>query len=68
MPRKFNLATIGVPLSLVMLTVWAVATFGFEAPGWVHVLLTAGVFLLIYSIVVRGTPPAGTHGTRGTRR
>ncbi len=40
-----------------MLGVWAFATFTTEAPGWIHGLLTAGVFLLIYRIVVRGSPP-----------
>ena len=64
MPRKVNFATVGIPLSLAMLTIWAVATFAFEAPGWVHALLTAGVFLLIYSIVVRDTPAPGTRGGR----
>jgi len=27
-----------------------------EAPGWVHLLLTAGVFVIIWRLVVRGTP------------
>jgi hypothetical protein len=40
-----------------MLVLWAVATFAFTGPGWVHLLLTAGVFILIWRIVVRGTPP-----------
>jgi hypothetical protein len=47
---------IGIISALVMLVVWAVATFAFEAPGWIHALLTAGVFLLIWRIVVRGDP------------
>ena len=46
------------PISLVMLVVWAVWTFVFEAPGWVHILLTGGVFLLIWAIVASGDPPA----------
>lgn len=42
--------------ALLLLVAWAVATFGFApAPGWVHLLLTAGVFLLIYGAVARGT-------------
>jgi hypothetical protein len=57
MPGKVNFGKIGVPLALALLAVWAVLTFAFEAPGWVHLLLTVGVFLLIYGIVVRGTPP-----------
>ena len=38
-----------------MLAVWAVGTFIVGAPGWIHLLLTLGVFLLIWRIVVRGT-------------
>lgn len=50
---------LGIVVAIAMLIVWAVATFMFEAPGWVHLLLTAGVFLLIYRIVRRGTPGGG---------
>ena len=42
-------------LSLVMLVVWAVVVFATSAPGWIHLLLTVGMFLLMYRIVVRGT-------------
>jgi hypothetical protein len=48
---------IWIVAAVAMLVVWAVATFAFAGPGWVHLLLTAGVFLLIARIVVRGTPP-----------
>ena len=58
MQSKSNFAKFGVPVALIVLAAWAVATFAYEAPGWVHMLLTGGVFLLIYSIVVRGTSPA----------
>ena len=47
---------LGIVAALAMLVLWAVATFMFEAPGYVHLLLTAGVFLLIWRIVVRGSP------------
>ncbi len=40
---------------LVMLVVWAVLTFATAAPGWVHLLLTAGLFLVIWRIVEKGT-------------
>ncbi len=43
-----------------MLVVWAIGTFAFEAPGWIHLLLSVGVFLIIYRIVVRGTPGVDT--------
>ncbi len=51
---------LGIVAALVMLGVWAFATFTTEAPGWIHGLLTVGVFLLIYRIVVRGTPDSST--------
>ena len=42
--------------AVLMLVIWAYVTITTVAPGWVHVLLTAGVFLLIYGIVLRDTP------------
>lgn len=55
---------IGIVVALLMLAGWAVAAFAFAAPGWVHIFLTVGVFLLIYRIVVRGDPasPSGPDG------
>ena len=53
------LEVLGVPLGLIMLAVWAVATFAFSGPGWVHLLLILGVFTTIWGIVARGTPPGG---------
>ena len=55
---------LGIIAAVAMLVVWAVGTFFFEAPGWLHGLLTVGVFLLVWRIVARGTPspkpPAAT--------
>jgi hypothetical protein len=65
---------LGIVLALAMLVLWAVATFAFSAPGWIHGLLTVGIFLLIYRVVVRGTPnvdvrvaerPPAKRGKRG---
>ena len=59
---------------LVMLVVWAIGTFSHTAaPGWIHLLLTLGVFLMIWRVVVRGTrgasapPPPRTPGGPRTR-
>jgi len=41
--------------AVLMLAIWAFVTFTTTAPGWIHILLTVGMFLLIYRIVVRGT-------------
>ena len=51
---------LGILAAIAMLVVWAIGTFAFEAPGWIHLLLSVGVFLLIYRIVVRGTPGVDT--------
>ena len=46
---------LGIIAALAMLVVWAVVTFTTSAPGWIHILLTMGMSLLFYRIVVRGT-------------
>ena len=46
---------IGIIAAIVMLAIWAFVTFTTTAPGWIHILLTMGMFLLIYRIVVLGT-------------
>ncbi|MFN2400509.1 MAG: hypothetical protein ABR543_18010 [Gemmatimonadaceae bacterium] len=46
---------IGIVAAVAMLVVWAIGAFAFSGPGWIHGLLTLGVFLLIWRIVVRGT-------------
>jgi hypothetical protein len=41
--------------AIVMLVLWAVGTWFLEAPGWINLLLSVGVFLLIWRIVARGS-------------
>lgn len=43
--------------AIALLALWAFAALVMNGPGWVHGFLTLGVFLVIYRIVVRGTPP-----------
>jgi hypothetical protein len=51
---------LGIIAAVAMLVVWAVGTFVLnDAPGWLHGLLTVGVFVLIWRVVVRGTSGAG---------
>ena len=62
----------GIFVAIAMLAVWTVGTFFYDAPGWLHLLLTAGVFLLIWRIVVRGNAsgkgrPNATNGHGRTR-
>jgi hypothetical protein len=42
----------GMIVAVVMLVIWAIGTF-LEWPGWIHGLLTVGVFLLIRAMVQR---------------
>jgi hypothetical protein len=44
-------ARIGIISGIVCIGVWAVAALGFNAPGYVHLLLSAGMFLLMWGIV-----------------
>ena len=41
--------------ALALLLIWAIGALVLEGPGWIHLLLTIGVSLLIYGIVVRGS-------------
>ncbi len=52
---------IGIIAAIAMLVVWGIGTFMYEAPGYIHLLLTVGVFLLIWRVVVigRNKPRAG---------
>ena len=50
--------------ALVMLVLWAAGTFFFEAPGWINLLLSAGVFILIWRIVMRGDQTTNQHRTK----
>jgi uncharacterized membrane protein len=55
---------LGIAAAIAMLVIWAIGTVAFEAPGWLHILLSVGVFLLIYRIVVRGTPDPADKSSR----
>jgi hypothetical protein len=45
---------IGILIGIALIVIWAIGAFGFDAPGWIHLLLTLGVFVVIWRIVVRG--------------
>ncbi len=44
---------VGIIAAIGMLVLWGVGTFAFEAPGYIHILLTGGVCLLVYRIVAK---------------
>jgi hypothetical protein len=60
---------IGIIAAVIMLVVWAVLTFTTEAPGYVHLLLTIGFFVLFWRIAVRGSgkPASRTGGKTGRK-
>ena len=45
---------VGILAGLVMIVVWAIGALVYDGPGWIHLLLTLGVFVIIWRIVVRG--------------
>jgi membrane protein implicated in regulation of membrane protease activity len=46
---------LGIIAAVIMLVVWAVLTFTTEAPGYVHLLLTIGFFVLFWRVAARGS-------------
>ena len=56
-PRAFDPLLL---FAILLLVLWVIGALVFEGPGWVHALLTVGVFLLIYRIVARNTPAPTT--------
>ena len=46
----------GIIAAVIMLVVWALLTFTTEAPGYVHLLLTIGLFILFWRVIVRKDP------------
>lgn len=45
---------IGLFIGVVLIVIWGIGALAFEAPGWIHLLLTVGVFVVLWRIVVRG--------------
>ncbi|HEX6814086.1 MAG TPA: hypothetical protein VF102_00325 [Gemmatimonadaceae bacterium] len=43
------------PVAIAMLVFWAVMTFALSGPGWGHLFLSLGLFILIWRIVAGGT-------------
>ncbi|HEU4640850.1 MAG TPA: hypothetical protein VFS44_00255 [Gemmatimonadaceae bacterium] len=46
---------LAYPVAIAMLVFWAVMTFAFSGPGWVHLFLSLGMFLLIWRVAAGGT-------------
>ncbi|HTE44723.1 MAG TPA: DUF5670 family protein [Gemmatimonadaceae bacterium] len=45
---------LGLLTGIALIIVWAIGALMYDAPGWIHLLLTVGVFVVIWRIVVRG--------------
>ena len=43
---------LGIIIAFIVLIVWAIGALVMQGPGWIHLLLTIGVSLLIFRIVV----------------
>jgi len=47
---------LGMLIAILMLVIWAVGALVYSGPGWLHLLLTGGLSLLIWRIVERSEP------------
>ena len=45
---------LGILVGVALLVIWAIGALAFNGPGWINLLLTVGVFVVIWRIVVRG--------------
>jgi uncharacterized membrane protein len=43
---------LGIIIAIIVLIDWAIGALVMQGPGWIHLLLTIGVSLLIFRIVV----------------
>jgi hypothetical protein len=55
---------LGIIIAIVMLIVWAIGALVMQGPGWIHLLLTVGVSLLIFRIVVSTSGDSKSPPTR----
>jgi hypothetical protein len=55
---------LGIIVAIVMLIVWAIGALVMQGPGWIHLLLTVGVSLLIFRIVVSTSGDSKSPPTR----
>ncbi|MDB4883405.1 MAG: hypothetical protein JWL95_2171 [Gemmatimonadetes bacterium] len=55
---------VGIVAAIVVLLAWAIGALVMQGPGWIHLLLTIGVSLLIYRIVIRSSKASEQPPTR----
>ena len=44
---------LGMLIAILMLVIWAIGALVYSGPGWLHLLLSGGLSLLIWRIVER---------------
>jgi hypothetical protein len=44
---------VGLLAAILLLVLWVVGTFFLDAPGWINLALSVGVFLLIWRVTIR---------------
>ena len=62
--RRTHTMDLGILVGIGLLVIWAIGALMFDAPGWIHLLLTVGVFLILWRIVVRGDRRHPTPGSK----
>jgi hypothetical protein len=55
---------VGLIAGIVMLALWAAGTFFLDAPGWINLLLSVGMFVIIWRIALRS---AGKTNSRSVK-
>lgn len=55
---------VGLIGGIVMLVLWAAGTFFLDAPGWINLLLSVGVFIVIWRIASRNASNTSQRGTK----
>ena len=55
---------LGIIIAIILLIVWAVGALVMQGPGGIHLLLTVGVSLLIFRIVVSNSGESKRPPTR----
>lgn len=51
---------VGLLAGILLLVLWVVGTFFLDAPGWITLALSFGVFLVIWRIVARSSAKSTT--------
>ena len=55
---------VGLIAGIVMLVIWAAGTLFLDAPGWINLLLSVGVFIVIWRIAARDVSKTNQRGTK----